>query len=186
MIPDELWARIEPLLPVLPRRTDHPGRKRLDNRKVLSGILFVLYTGIAWEFLPQELGFGPRVTCRRRLRDWHQAGVWQKLHELLPAEPHATGKLDRSRAVIDRSHIRALKGGPKTGPSPVDRAKTGSKHHNIADGSGLGGHRWVIEQTVALLHWFRRLRIRWEIRDDIHGAFMTLAAAIICWRRLIH
>jgi transposase len=53
-----------------------------------------------------------------------------------------------------------------------------------AHGSGLGVHRWVVEQTIALLHWFRRLRIRWEIRDDIHEAFLTLAMAIICWRRL--
>jgi transposase len=57
-IDDELWARIEPLLPVVPRKPWHPGRKRLDSRKVLCGILFVLYTGIRWEFLPQELGFG--------------------------------------------------------------------------------------------------------------------------------
>ncbi len=69
--------------------------------------------GIAWEFLPQELGFGSGMTCRRRLRDWHQAGVWQKLHELLLAELHAAGKLDWSKAVIDSSHVRALKGGPK-------------------------------------------------------------------------
>jgi transposase len=54
----------------------------------------------------------------------------------------------------------------------------------VAHGSGLGVHRWVVEQTVALLHWFRRLRIRWEIRDDIHEAFMTIACAIICYRRL--
>ena len=74
IISDELWARIEPLLPVVPRRRDHPGRKRLDDRKVLCGILFVLYTGIPWEFLPQELGFGSGMTCWRRLRDWHQAG----------------------------------------------------------------------------------------------------------------
>jgi Transposase DDE domain len=58
-------------------------------------------------------------------------------------------------------------------------ARRGTPH-----GSGLGAHRWVIEQTIALLHWFRRLRIRWEIRDDIHEAFMTLASTIICWRRL--
>ena len=54
-----------------------------------------------------------------------------------------------------------------------------------AHGSGLGVHRYVVERTIALLHWFGRLRIRWEIRDDIHEAFMTLAAAIICWRRLV-
>jgi len=56
---------------------------------VLSGILFVLYTGIPWEFLPQELGFGSGMTCWRRLRDWHEAGVWQQLHELLLAELNA-------------------------------------------------------------------------------------------------
>ncbi len=54
--------------------------------------------------LPQELGFGSGMTCRRRLRDRRQAGVWQKLHELLLGEPHATGKRDWSRAVIDSSH----------------------------------------------------------------------------------
>jgi len=56
VVPDGLWGRIEPLLPVIEGRLDHPGRKRIDDRKVLSGILFVLYTGIPWEFLPRELG----------------------------------------------------------------------------------------------------------------------------------
>jgi hypothetical protein len=51
-------------------------------------------------------------------------------------------------------------------------------------GSGLGVHRWVAEPPIALLHWFRRLRIRWETRDGIHEAFLSLACAIICWRRL--
>ncbi|MBA8923563.1 transposase [Kutzneria viridogrisea] len=52
------------------------------------------------------------------------------------------------------------------------------------NGSGLGVHRWVGEQGFALLHWFRRLRIRWENRDDIHEAFLRLACGIICFRRL--
>jgi hypothetical protein len=51
----------------------------------------------------------------------------------------------------------------------------------IAHGSGLGACRWVVEQAIALLHWFRRLRIRWEIRDDIHEAFLAIGCAIICW-----
>ena len=55
---------------------------------------------------------------------------------------------------------------------------------STAHGSGLGTYRWVVEQSIALLHWFRRLRTRWEIRDDIHEAFLSLACAIICWRRL--
>jgi len=86
---------------------------------VLCGILFVLHTGIQWEFLPQELGFGSGMTCWRRLEEWNAAGVWQQLHELLLAELHAAGKLDWSRAVIDSSHVRAARRGPK-----ADRARS--------------------------------------------------------------
>ena len=58
LLPDELWERIEPLLPKpKPRRFRFPGRKPVDDRKALIGILFVLKTGIPWEDLPQELGF---------------------------------------------------------------------------------------------------------------------------------
>jgi hypothetical protein len=60
-------------------------------------------------------------------------------------------------------------------------ARRGEEH-----GSGLGVYRWVVEQSIALLHWFRRLRVRWEIRDDIHEAFLRLACGIICFRRLIN
>src|SRR6185437_13247262 len=136
-VPDELWARIRPLLPVIPRRADHPGRRRLDNRKVLCGILFVLYTEIPWRFLPKGLGFGSGMTCWRRLREWHETGVWQRLHELLLAELRAADILDFSRAAVDSSHLRAMKGGPATGPSPVDRGKTGSKHHLIVEAHGV-------------------------------------------------
>jgi transposase len=78
---DELWNLIEPLLPVRKRRLHHPGRKRIDDRRTLSGILFVLRTGIAWQQLPQELGYGSGMTCWRRLQEWQQAGVFQALHE---------------------------------------------------------------------------------------------------------
>jgi hypothetical protein len=75
MVSDELWARIQPLLPVVPRRVDHPGRKRLDDRKALCGILFVLYTGIPWEFLSQELGFGSGMYGRsREAQNWTEPG----------------------------------------------------------------------------------------------------------------
>ena len=113
IVPDGLWERIEPMLPQPQRRFRHPGRKRLDDRKVLCGILFVLYTAIPWEFLPRELGFGSGMTCWRRLDEWNRAGVWTRLHKLLLAELHAADRLDWSKAVIDSSHVRALKGGPK-------------------------------------------------------------------------
>lgn len=114
-VTDELWALIRPLLPVKPRRFHHPGRKPLDDRCVLNGILFVLATGIPWTHLPQQLGYGSGMTCWRRLRDWHQAGVWQRLHELLLAELHAAELLDWSRAIADSSHVRAVMGAPRPG-----------------------------------------------------------------------
>lgn len=113
VVSDGLWERVEPLLPAWPRRFRYPGRRPVDDRRVLSGILFVLHTGIAWEHLPQELGFGSGMTCWRRLRRWQQAGVWQRLHELLLAELHAAGELDWSRAVADSSQIQAKKGATK-------------------------------------------------------------------------
>jgi transposase len=138
LLPDELWNRIEPLLPPpKPRRFRYPGRKRVDDRKALTGILFVLKTGICWEDLPQELGCGSGMTCWRRLRDWQDAGVWQALHELLLAELNADDRIDWSRAAVDSSSVRALGGGEKTGPNPTDRAKPGSKHHIITDGGGI-------------------------------------------------
>lgn len=61
-VTDQLWELMEPLLPHHPRRFRSPGRRRLDNRQVLNGILYVLATGIAWEQLPQQLGYGSGMT----------------------------------------------------------------------------------------------------------------------------
>ncbi|SFT31417.1 Transposase [Streptomyces sp. ok210] len=104
---------IEPLLPKVERRFRHPGRKRHPDRQVFQGILFVLHTGIAWEHLPQELGFGSGMTCWRRLAEWTEASVWPRLHEALLAKLRSADALDFSRAAVDGSHIRALKGAPR-------------------------------------------------------------------------
>jgi len=110
IISDELWELVEPLLPKKQRRFRYPGRNRLPDRQVLCGILFVLYTGIAWEHLPQELGFGSGVTCWRRLNEWQRAGVWQRLHEQLLAKLRAAGELEWDYAVADSSHVQAKNG----------------------------------------------------------------------------
>nr|WP_224306761.1 IS5 family transposase [Streptomyces olivaceus] len=258
IVSDELWSLVEPLLPK-PGPKKAEGRPRVPDRQALCGILFVLHTGIQWEYLPQELGFGSRMTCWRRLAAWNEARVWGRLHQLLLNELRLENRLDWERAVIDSARA-GRPAGPKSGPSPVDRARPGSKHHLITDatgiplavtltggnrndvtqlisllqavpsvrgkrgrprrrpdvvlgdrgydhdkyrrlvwdlgvkpliarrgmehGSGLGTQRRVVERAFAHLHWFRRLRIRWEIRDDIHEAFLTLGCALICWRRL--
>jgi transposase len=124
VVSNELWGLIEPLIPKRQRRFRYPGRVPLEDRRVLSGILFVLHTGIAWEHLPRELGFGSGMTCWRRLRDWQAAGVWSALHELLLARLQAAGEIDWSRAVVDSSHVRALKGGSRRAPARLIEAET--------------------------------------------------------------
>jgi transposase len=122
-VSDELWDRLAPLLPQRERRFRYPGRKPLPDRGVVCGILYELHTGIQWEYLPKGLGFGLGIARWRRLRDWNESGVWQRLHEVLPAELNAARKLDWSRCVVVSSHARALKGALATGPSPVDRGR---------------------------------------------------------------
>ncbi len=86
---------------------------------------------------------------------WNEAGVWQRLHELLLCELRAADLLDFSRAAVGSSHIRAMKRGPAAGPSPVDRGKAGSKHHLIVEGHGIplatittGGNRNDVTQLI--------------------------------------
>jgi transposase len=116
LVDDKLWELIEPLIPVKARRAKNPGRKPLDNRKALTGILFVLKTGIPWEDLPKEMGCGSGMTCWRRLNQWERAGVWLKLHELLLAKLQEADKIDWSRAVVDSASVRAVGGANKLAP----------------------------------------------------------------------
>src|SRR5438477_1793348 len=138
LVTDALWEHLQPLLPPPPeRRFRFPGRKPLDYRKILTGILFVLKTGIAWDDLPAELGCGCGKTCRYYLQLWHEAGVWRQLHALLLAELNGADEIDWSRALIDASFAKAPEGGEDTGPNPTDRSKSGSKHHVLTDAQGI-------------------------------------------------
>ncbi len=111
LLPDALWERIEPLIP---KRAPRPqgGRPPLSDRQALTGILFVLKSGIPWELLPQEMGCGSGMTCWRRLRDWQAAGLWDRLHRVLLDELGQADRIDWSRAALDASNVRA-KGGAK-------------------------------------------------------------------------
>jgi transposase len=119
VLDDALWEIIEPLLPPpKKRRKRYPGRKPIDNRSALCAILFVLKTGLPWEYLPQELGWGSGMTAWRRLHAWQRKGVWQKIHAVLLARLHAADEIDWSRAIVDSSSVRAMHGGKKRGPIP--------------------------------------------------------------------
>jgi transposase len=111
LVSDDLWAAIEPLLPSEPPKPKG-GRPRCDDRAVLMGIIFILRSGIPWEMLPRELGCSG-MTCWRRLRDWHEAGIWAGLHRVLLEQLADAGQLDWSRASLDSASVAAKRGVPR-------------------------------------------------------------------------
>jgi transposase len=123
LLKDELWEIIEPLLPP-PQPRPKGGRPPVPNRQVLTGILFVLKTGMPWEDLPQEMGCGSGMTCWRRLRDWQEAGVWEDIHQFLLQRLQHAEQIDWSRVVVDSASVRALFGGPRPALTPRIAAKT--------------------------------------------------------------
>ncbi len=114
LVTDELWEIIQPLLPPEPPKPKG-GRPRIDDRATLSGIIFVLKSGIPWEMLPQEMGCGSGVTCWRRLREWHEAGVWKRLHEVLLDRLGEADRIDWERASLDSASIPAKRGATRPG-----------------------------------------------------------------------
>ena len=260
LLPDALWLRIAPLIPPEAPKPKG-GRPRVSDRAALTGILFVLKTGIPWEYLPAEMGCGSGMTCWRRLRDWYKAGVWRRLHQVLLEELAQADRIDWDRAALDSAAVPAPGGGQETGKNPTDRGKQGTKRHLVVDAQGiplavlvsaanvhdsrmmlatvdaiepiraksrgrprrrphklhadkgydyrhlrlalrkrriipriarcgiepknrLGRYRWVVERTLSWLNRFRRLKIRYEHRADIHLAFLQLGCALISLRFL--
>jgi transposase len=112
LVTDELWKIIEPLLPEEPPKPKG-GRPRVDDRAALTGIIFVLKSGIPWEMLPMEMGCGSGVTCWRRLEEWQQAGVWERLHRVLLNRLGEADQIEWERASLDSASIPAKKGAEK-------------------------------------------------------------------------
>ena len=113
LVTDELWEIIEPLLPPEAPKPQG-GRPRVEDRAALSGIIFVLKSGIPWEMLPQEMGCGSGVTCWRRLREWQEAGVWERLHQVLLDRLGQADQIEWERACLDSASIPAKRGATKS------------------------------------------------------------------------
>jgi transposase len=128
LVPDDLWAAIEPLLPPA-RPKPKGGRPPIPDRAALAGILFVLKSGIPWEMLPAEMGCGSGMSCWRRLRDWQAAGVWAALHRALLERLQGVGQIDWRRAALDSASVPAKRGvrrSARTRPTAASRARSGT------------------------------------------------------------
>ncbi len=145
-VPDDMWEAIEPLLPPEPPKPKG-GRPRVPDRAALGGIIFVLKTGCPWRLLPKTLGCGSGTTCWRRLRDWKEAGVWQRLHETLLNWLGNGAVIAWSRASVDSLSVRA--NGGRTDRAEPRRPRQarlqvppgGGSQRYPAGGSALGGQR---------------------------------------------
>ncbi len=109
-----LWTLIEPVLPAW-KPSPKGGQPRRGDRLCLTGILFVLKTGIPWEDFPQEMGCCG-MTLWNRLHEWQQAGVWQRIHRVLLDQLQEADAIDWSRAAVDSASVRAVGGARKQAP----------------------------------------------------------------------
>ena len=128
LVPDDLWAAIAPLLPPA-RPKPKGGGPPIPDRAALTGIVFVLKSGIPWEMLPAEMGRGSGMSCWRRLRDRQAAGVWAALHRVLLERLHGAGQIDWRRAALDSASVPAKRGArspARTRPTAASRAPSGT------------------------------------------------------------
>ncbi len=123
-ISNELWVALEPLIPEFTPSPKDGRRRTVDDRAALNGILYALLTGIPWEDLPQELGFGSVMTCWRRLRDWQAAGVWYRLHLAMLRRLREHDQIDWERASLDGASVSSPRGAKK--PAPTRRTEASS------------------------------------------------------------
>ena len=112
LVPDGLWERVAPLLPMPKKKKHGRGRPRVDDRAALEAIVFVLRSGIPWEMLPPRQFGLSGMTAWRRAEEWIRAGVFEQLQRDLLDELGQRGLVDMRRAALDSSSVRASKGGP--------------------------------------------------------------------------
>jgi putative transposase len=133
-IPEGLWKQLSKVLPVQ-QQGARRGRPRIENRRVMAGIMFRLRTGCQWKAIPRHFGSGS--TCHRRFQQWQQAGMFRAIFTALVGYYDRVCGIDWQWASLDSATVKAPKGGDCTGPNPTDRAKLGVKRHVLTDGRGV-------------------------------------------------
>lgn len=135
-MPEEFYEAAYSMLPAEKEVGPLGGRPTIPHRNVLKVIWYVLVVGCRWKDVHRELGCCGE-TARRRMQQWEQQGIWSQLHQVLLRLLHANDKLELTTTIIDSTQVRAIGGGDKTGPSPVDRRKKGTKFTLLVDRNGV-------------------------------------------------
>jgi transposase len=136
LVPDELWAIVEPLLPPPPRPWWGGRVRTIPDRNCFAAIVYMARTSTPWRLLPaRELGCGSAATCWRRLDEWAKAGVFEQLHLDILDQLGAQGRLDWSRVSVDSASVRAKQGGS------CWRKSGRSRQARVQDPPGLRGPR---------------------------------------------
>jgi len=123
LLTDAQWSLIEPLLPEPRRRRDNRGRPWASNRDCLEGILWVLWTGAAWRFLPDK--YPSPATCWRRLKQWEEQDVWLDAWRTLLGALDGAGLLRWDEAFLDGSFAPAKKGALRSVNPSAARERSG-------------------------------------------------------------
>ena len=151
LVADWLWELIEPLLPPRPAPRGSGGRSRVDERAALEGILFVLHTGCRWRDLPPQLGYGSGHTAWWRLRAGQQAGVRDRLHQLVLGELAENQLIDWSRGCIDSASIlqRRFIAHPSVATTmPCGPGDSGRTRSRAAEAGPQGHEGWAIRREL--------------------------------------
>lgn len=132
--PDDLWSLIAPLLGP-EKQPGTPGRPAVPFRRIFDGLIYVLRTGCQWRALPRG-EYAPKSTVWGRFKQWVEAGVFEQAWSLVLEYYDLELGIDWKWQALDGVITKAPLGGEATGPSPVDRAKSGTKRSVLSDGRG--------------------------------------------------
>lgn len=152
-LPDAFLEYVVQLLPPQVSPGCQGGRPPIEHAVALRVIWFVLTVGCRWRDVPKELGCSGE-TVRTRLREWEHAGIWKRVHEQILSELNKRESLQLETAIIDSAQVRAFGGGDRSGPSPVDRRKPGTKYTVLTD---AGGTPLVIQTAPANMSDHRQI-----------------------------
>jgi len=135
-VPKPLWKRIKKLFPQKAKKKGR-GRPRADNRAVVNGIWYVLWTGCQWKAVHKDWFGVSSSVIHERFQTWQQNGIFARMMKIMVKFYNKRRKVKWKWQAIDSKSVPAPLGGSQTGRNPTDRGKQGAKLHLLVDQRGM-------------------------------------------------